>query len=104
MAAQWTVGGLTILHLADTRLEVIQGQVADLVFEVVEIHDAMSPNEKNLTPSIGTRARTGRGEREREGETSGSRGNNRSSWHRRWAPRRGGHVAAPELPAKHPVN
>ena len=29
---------LTILHLANTRLEVIQGHVADLVFEVGEIH------------------------------------------------------------------
>lgn len=29
---------LTILHLANTGLEVIQGHVADLVFEVGEIH------------------------------------------------------------------
>ena len=28
----------TILHLADTCLEIVQGQVADLVLEVVEIH------------------------------------------------------------------
>lgn len=29
---------LTILHLANTGLEVIQGHVADLLFEVGEIH------------------------------------------------------------------
>lgn len=29
---------LTILHLANTSLEVIQGDVADLLFEVGEIH------------------------------------------------------------------
>jgi hypothetical protein len=29
---------LTILHLANTGLEVIQGHVADLIFEVGEIH------------------------------------------------------------------
>ena len=29
---------LTILYLANTGLDVIQGQVADLIFEVGEIH------------------------------------------------------------------
>lgn len=29
---------LTILHLANAGLEVIQGHVADLIFEVGEIH------------------------------------------------------------------
>lgn len=29
---------LTVLYLADTGLEVIQGHVADLIFEVGEIH------------------------------------------------------------------
>lgn len=34
--------GLTILDLADSRLEVIQGQVADLLLEIGQIHDAIS--------------------------------------------------------------
>lgn len=33
--------GLTILDLAHSRLEIVHGQVADLVFEVVEIHGAL---------------------------------------------------------------
>lgn len=31
---------LTILDLAHSRLEIVQGQVADLVLEVIEIHGA----------------------------------------------------------------
>lgn len=38
MEAHWETKP-TILHLADTRLEIVQGQVANLVLEVVEIHD-----------------------------------------------------------------
>lgn len=34
--------GLTILDLADSRLEVIQGQVADLLLEIGQIHHAIS--------------------------------------------------------------
>lgn len=82
---------LTILHLADTRLEVIQGQVADLVFDVGEIHDAMSPDEKNPTLSIGSRAKTGRrGTRARRGgdeRESRKQSTIDPAGIRRWAPR-----------------
>lgn len=36
-------GGLTILHLADTRFDIIHGQVADLVANVGHIHGARGP-------------------------------------------------------------
>jgi putative NIF3 family GTP cyclohydrolase 1 type 2 len=32
------VNRYTILHLAHSRLDIVQGQVADLVFQTVEIH------------------------------------------------------------------
>ena len=31
---------LTILYFADSRLDIVQGQIADLVFKIGEIHDA----------------------------------------------------------------
>jgi hypothetical protein len=36
------MGVPTILHLADSRLDIIQAQVADLLFQTVEIHGADS--------------------------------------------------------------
>lgn len=73
--------------------------VADLVFEVGEIHGAASTDENNLTLSIGSRTKTGRrGTREREGGERESR----KQPIQLASPlgRGGGHVAAPELAAK----
>ena len=39
---------LTILNLAHARLEIIQGQVADLVLQAREIHDGDDDDEELL--------------------------------------------------------
>ena len=52
------------MYLANTRLEIIQGQVADLVFDVGEIHGAVT-----LNPRLRTLARQERKEQTQQGMT-----------------------------------
>ena len=92
--------GHTILDLADSRLEVIQGQVADLLLEIGEIHNAIS-----TSAILRTIYRINNIERDKsrefvEGWTM-RESRNQSTWQRRWAPSQPpGHVAAPELQDK----